>query len=87
MSEQRFTAEQIALENWKAIEPYPKHNVECTNGHAFVSHAKFSGALIAIVSKSPCPVCGEYELRRSSTSSRESIQYGDTGSVEDLGNE
>jgi hypothetical protein len=61
------TAEAVAKENWDAIQGTSPLNVECINGHAFTSLAKFSGYLVAIVSKDPCPSCGAQELRRYTT--------------------
>lgn len=70
---EQFTAEQVAQENWAAIEGYPKLNVECLNGHHFVAYAKFSGTLVAIVSKDPCPKCGTYSLKSASSSYEEQM--------------
>lgn len=63
MKKPEITQELVAKENWKAFESFAKSHVTCINDHEFYSHAKFSGYLIAIVSKDPCPVCGSQELR------------------------
>lgn len=58
-----LTAEDAAGEDWTLMAAFSELRVECLAGHAFVSHAKFSGRLVAIVSRSPCPECGNHSLR------------------------
>lgn len=67
MNKPEVTPELVAKENWKALEGFPKCAVTCLNGHRFSSYAKFSGYLIAVVSKDPCPLCGLQELQSASS--------------------
>lgn len=58
-------SDQAAAENWTGHDAYSEEECDCrTCGHTFGSHAKFSGALIALVSRKPCPNCGSHELSR-----------------------
>lgn len=59
------TSEQAAAENWDGHDVYGECECDCRAcGKTFGSHAKFSGALIALVSRKPCPKCGNHELAR-----------------------
>lgn len=82
MNKPEITPELVARENWAAIERFPKLNVYCVNDHLFQSHAKFSGYLVAIVSKDPCPTCGSQELRSASSKwEQQSIDKKDVGTA------
>lgn len=81
---QNLTAEDVAAEDWSAHDQFHKERVVCVSDHSFFSHSKFSGRLIAIVSREACPVCGTYSLR-SAHSGRESqtIASKDVGNAEE----
>jgi hypothetical protein len=51
--------------DWTVHDKYPKQHVTCINDHDFAAHSMFSGALIAMISRDPCPICGQYELKAS----------------------
>jgi hypothetical protein len=76
-----LTAADVADEDWSAHDKFPKERVVCVSGHGFHSHSKFSGRLIAIISREACPQCGTHSLQ-SAHSGRES----QTISNKDVGN-
>lgn len=76
-----ITKIDIDAENWDECLKYPLCVVECDKGHVFHAHSKFSGRLVAIVSRTPCPVCGSYQLGRVS-SGRESQTITKTGDLD-----
>lgn len=49
--------------DWTSHDLYPKEDVTCIMGHDYETHSRFSGKLVAIISRIPCPVCGQYELK------------------------
>lgn len=78
-----ITSTDIEVENWAALERYPAAQCTCVNGHTFWSKAKFSGRLIALVSKQACPKCGTYELQRiSDAGEQQTITSKDVGSIQ-----
>lgn len=62
MTPRDFTAADIASIDWSGHEG-AKPRVRCVRGRSFISYAKFSGALGALVSKDPCPVCHIYDMQ------------------------
>jgi hypothetical protein len=79
------TKTNVEKEDWTGNLKYPKTNVECVNSHVFYAHGKFSGRLIALISHTPCPVCGQYQLRRiSSEPEVQTLAESDKGKIDDL---
>jgi len=73
----------IDAEDWEPSLSYPENEVECMQGHRFLSHSKFSGRLVAIVSRNPCPVCRGYMLRAShGVPERQSLTRKDVGDID-----
>jgi hypothetical protein len=80
MSDQKITTEVAAEENWKPQDGFQKLPCECVCGTRFFSHAKFSGKLVQIVSREPCPKCGNHALRGySSGYEKQEITKKDVG--------
>lgn len=78
-----ITKEEVAAEDWSWAHMYPKTLVECASGHGFMANSKFSGRLIAIISRDPCPVCGTHELIRvSSGREAQTLTNKDVGDAE-----
>jgi len=55
--------EDVAEEDWSEHEGFPKIWVVCSRSHQYYSQTKFSGALVAIIARDPCPVCGAHSLK------------------------
>lgn len=76
-----LTAADVANEDWSTHDKFSKSPVVCVSDHLFASHAKFSSRLVAVVSREPCPICGNHNLR--------SLRYGSepqTIRIKDIGN-
>ena len=62
MKDRLFKAD-VEGEDWSEHEGFPKVWVVCTSDHQFYSQTKFSGWLVAIISRDPCPVCGAHSIK------------------------
>jgi hypothetical protein len=58
-----LTADDVKDEDWSEHSGYPKSRVVCDDGHQFMSRTKFSGWHVAIISETPCPVCGTHSVK------------------------
>lgn len=79
-----LTSDDAAVEDWSYHDKYPKERVTCVSDHSFASHSKFSGRLVAIVSRDPCPACGTHSLRASRSGGETQILTNkDVGNAEE----
>lgn len=53
---------QINSFDWSDWDDRPTQHVKCRAGHDFVSHTRFDGYLVSVISRIPCPVCGETDI-------------------------